>query len=89
MSTHGACVAPCTKSQMPPSVVGVLTAVGTATSAAASLTHGDLFWAAVVDAAAATGLAAYLALLPTKKSYPSWYLRNLAPCNLHGANERR
>jgi hypothetical protein len=58
-------------------------------STVASLTHGDLFDAAVVAAAAVTGLAAYLALLPTKKAYPSWYLRNLAPCNLHGANERR
>lgn len=53
---------------MPPSVVGLLTAVGTATSAVASVTHGDLFWAVVVDAAAATGLAAYLALLPNKKN---------------------
>ena len=53
---------------MPQIVVGLLTAVGTAMSVAASLAHGDLFWAAAIDAAAATGLAAYLALSPTKKS---------------------
>jgi hypothetical protein len=50
------------------SMVGLLSAVGTAISLVASWAHGDLFWAAVVEAAAATGLAAYLALSPTKKS---------------------
>jgi hypothetical protein len=56
---------------MPRSMVGLLATVGTAMSAVASLAHGDLFWAAVVDAAAAAaGLAAYLALPPTKKLIP-------------------
>jgi hypothetical protein len=53
--------------QMPRSMVGLLTAIGVAMSVVASLAHGDLFWAATVDAAAAAGLAAYLALPPTKK----------------------
>jgi len=48
-------------------MVGLLAAVGAAMSAVAGLTHGDLFWAVIVDAAVATGLAAYLALPPTKK----------------------
>jgi hypothetical protein len=52
---------------MPRSVVGLLAAVGAAMSVVASSAHGDLFWAAAVDAATATGLAAYLALSPTKK----------------------
>jgi hypothetical protein len=53
---------------MPRSLVGLLAAVGVVMSALAGLAHGDLFWAAVADAAAATGLAAYLALPPTKKN---------------------
>ncbi len=52
---------------MPRSIVGLLAAVGTAMAVVASLTHGDLFWAAVMDASAATGLATYLALPTTKK----------------------
>lgn len=51
---------------MPRSIVGLLAAVGAAMSALASLAHGDLIWVAVADAAAATGLASYLALAPTK-----------------------
>lgn len=48
-------------------MVGLLAADGAAMSVvASSLAHGDLFWAAVVDAAAATGQAAYLALRPAK-----------------------
>jgi hypothetical protein len=53
--------------QAPRSVVGLLAAVGTAMSVAASSAHSDLFWAAMGAAATAAGLAAYLALLPTKK----------------------
>ena len=52
---------------MPRIMVGLLTAIGIAMSVVASLAHGDLFWAATTDAAAAGGLAAYLALPPTKK----------------------
>jgi hypothetical protein len=51
------------------SVVGLLAAVGTAMPVAASLAHGDVFWAVLVDGAAATGLAAYLALPALKKSH--------------------
>jgi hypothetical protein len=58
-------------------MVGLLIAAGTVMSAVASLAHGDLFWAAVVDAAAATGLAAYLALPPTKKIIPLVVLAGL------------
>src|SRR6266851_3009652 len=54
--------------RMPRIMVGLLTAVGIAMSVVASSAHGDLFWAAAADAAAAAGLAAYLALPPTKKS---------------------
>ena len=53
---------------MPRSMVGLLAAAGAAITAIAGLAHGDLLWAAVVDAAAATGLAAYLALPATKKA---------------------
>jgi O-antigen/teichoic acid export membrane protein len=53
---------------VPRSVVGLLAAVGTAMSLLAALAHGDLFWAAVAGAAVAWGLAAYLALPPTKKN---------------------
>jgi hypothetical protein len=55
---------------MPRSMVGLLAAVGTAMSALAGLTHGDLVWIMLMDAAAATGLAAYAAL-PLKKT-SSW-----------------
>ena len=55
---------------MPRSMVGLLTATGVAMSLVASLAHGDLFWAAVLDAAAAAGLAAYLALPPVNKKSP-------------------
>jgi hypothetical protein len=53
---------------MPRSMVGLLAAVGAAMSALVGLIHGDLVWLALVDAAAATGLAAYLALPPYKKN---------------------
>jgi hypothetical protein len=43
---------------MPRSMVGLLAAVGTAMSALAGQTRGDLFWVMVIDAATATGLAA-------------------------------
>jgi hypothetical protein len=52
--------------------MGLLAAVGAAMAAVASVAHGDLYWATVVDAGAATGLAAYAAL-PTK---------NLLPCGI-------
>lgn len=56
---------------MPRGMVGLLAAVSAAMSAVISLAHGVLFWAAVVDAAAAAGLAAYLAL-PNKKKDPGF-----------------
>jgi len=52
---------------MPRSMVGLLAAVGAAMSALVGLVHGDLTWVALADAAAATGLAAYLALPSNKK----------------------
>jgi anti-sigma-K factor RskA len=48
-------------------MVGLLAAVSAAMSAVTGLAHGVLLWAVVVDAAAAAGLVAYLALPPTKK----------------------
>ena len=54
---------------MPRSMVGLLATLGAAMSVVAGLAHGDLFWAAIAAAAAATGLAAYLALPPRKKAY--------------------
>ncbi len=53
---------------MPRSMVGVLAAVGTAMSALVAFAHGNLVWVIISDAAAATGLAAYLALPPQKNS---------------------
>ena len=52
---------------MPRSVVGLLAAVGAAMSALAAFAHGDLVWLTIAEAAAATGLASYLALDPEKK----------------------
>lgn len=52
---------------MPRGMVGLLAAVAAAMSAVIGLAHGVLFWAAAIDAAAAAGLGAYLALPPTKK----------------------
>jgi hypothetical protein len=52
---------------MPRSMVGLLATLGAAVSMVASLAHGDLFWAAIAAAAAATGLAAFLTLPPRKK----------------------
>jgi hypothetical protein len=49
-------------------MVGLLAAVGAAMSALAALAHGDLVWVVIADAAATTGLAAYLALPPSKNS---------------------
>jgi hypothetical protein len=49
---------------MPRSMVGVLVAAGTTMSACAALAHGFLICLTIVVAAAATGLAAYLALFP-------------------------
>jgi hypothetical protein len=43
-------------------MVGVLAAVGAALFALVGLVHGDLVWVTIVDAAAATGLAAYAAV---------------------------
>ena len=52
---------------MPRSMVGLLAAVGAAMSALVGLLRGEVAWVALADAAAATGLAAYLALPPNKK----------------------
>ena len=56
-------------------MAALLTAVGAAMSVLAGLTQGDLFWAAVAGVAAATGLAAYLALASTKKDLSLVYLQ--------------
>jgi len=48
-------------------VVGLLAAVGAAMSALVGFARGDLVWMIIADAAAATGLGAYLALPPKKK----------------------
>lgn len=52
---------------MPRSMVGLLAAVGTAMSVLVGFVHGGLVWVIIADAAAATGLAAFLALPPNKK----------------------
>jgi hypothetical protein len=49
-------------------VVGLLAAVGATMSALVSLVHGDLVPVMIMGSGAASGLAAYLALLPSKKS---------------------
>jgi hypothetical protein len=52
-------------------MVGLLAAVATAMTALVGLTHGDLVWVLIADAAAASGLAAYLAVAgPLKKISP-------------------
>jgi len=56
---------------MPPSMVGLLAAVGAAMFALVGLAHGVLFLLTIVVAAAATGLAAYGALLPPLPSLPA------------------
>jgi hypothetical protein len=53
---------------MPRSMVGLLAAVGAAMSGLTGLLHGDLAWETLASAAAATGLAAYLALPSSKKT---------------------
>lgn len=53
---------------MPRSVVGLLAAAGAAMSAIVRLVHGDLVWVTIANTAAATGLAAYLAL-PSIKNH--------------------
>jgi hypothetical protein len=57
----------CTEGSMPRSVVGLLAAIGVAVSALVGLTHGDVVPIMVATASTATGLGAYLALLPIKK----------------------
>lgn len=52
---------------MPRSMVGLLAAVGVAMSALVGLAHGDLVWVAIADAAAASGLVAYVTA-PSKKN---------------------
>jgi hypothetical protein len=52
---------------MPRSTVGLLAALGALMSALVDLTHGQLVPLVVVSAGTATGLAAYLALPPSKK----------------------
>lgn len=49
------------------SVVGLLAAVGTITSALVGLAHGDVVPVMIMGAGTATGLAAFLAL-PSKKN---------------------
>jgi uncharacterized membrane protein YuzA (DUF378 family) len=52
---------------MPRSMVGLLAAIGAIMSALVGLTHGDLVSVIISGAGTATGLAAYLALSPSKK----------------------
>lgn len=52
---------------MPRSMVGLLAAVGTVMSALVASAHGNLVWLVIVDAAMATGLAAYAAAPLQKK----------------------
>ena len=54
---------------MPRTVVGLLAAVGTAASGLIASAHGDLAWVAVGGAAAATGLASFLATPVQKKIF--------------------
>lgn len=53
---------------MPRAMVGLLAAVGTAMSALVAFVHGDLAWVTIGNAAAAAGLASYLALPINKKN---------------------
>ena len=52
---------------MPRSMAGLLAAIGVAMLALVLFVHGDLIWMTLVAAAAAIGLAAYLARRSTKK----------------------
>jgi hypothetical protein len=63
---------------MPRGIVGLLAAVGATMSSLVAFAHGDLVWLTIVDAAVATGLAAYLAL-PRNKKTP----RNIPPGSAH------
>jgi hypothetical protein len=56
---------------MPRSMVGLLAAAGTAMSACVAFAHGFLICVAIAVAAAAVGLAAYLALLPQQEATSS------------------
>ena len=58
---------------MPRSMVGLLAAAGVAMSELVAFAHGDLVWVTIADAAAASGLAAYLAL-PSKKISRLYYI---------------
>jgi hypothetical protein len=53
---------------VPRSMVGLLAAVGTAMSALVAFAHGYLICLAILVAAAAAGLAAYLALFSGKEA---------------------
>jgi hypothetical protein len=55
---------------MPRSMVGLLAALGALMSALVSLVHGDLVPLMVLGAGAATGLAAYEALVSKKEKHP-------------------
>jgi hypothetical protein len=50
-------------------MVGLLAAVASAMSALTGLMHGFVPWFSLVTAALASGLAAYLALPPSKKNF--------------------
>jgi len=50
------------------STVGLLAAIGSATALAAALARGNLLWAVVGAGAAATGLAAHLAMPSANKN---------------------
>jgi hypothetical protein len=52
---------------MPRSMVGLLAAAGVAMSACVGLIHGDLVPAMIAGAASASGLAAFLAIPPSKE----------------------
>jgi hypothetical protein len=54
-------------------MVGLLAAIGAASSALVGLTHGELVWVMLADATAAAGIAAYLALPSSKKNTSNLY----------------
>ena len=59
------------------SMVGLLAAVGAAMSALVAFAHGDLVWLVIVNAAVATGLAAYAAAPPPAVPLTSYLAVNL------------
>lgn len=61
-------------------MVGLLAAVGVAVSALVGFVHGGLLPVAIVGAGVATGLAAYMALPPSKKDFGVEYFTGVGSC---------